>query len=120
MIKVRNYFIPLPGYKCMTIWPFVFIRILSGVNGQYNDVDATHEGIHGEQQKETLVFLFLVWYVFEWIVRLVIYRNQAEAYRNISFEQEAFMYQSDMTYLNERKRYAWVRFIFKKTYSRKK
>lgn len=119
MIKVRNYLVPLPGYKCMTVWPFIFIRIMAGWGGQFNEVDATHEGIHGEQQKEMLLLPFFVLYLLEWMIRLIIYHNQWEAYRNISFEQEAFLYEKDSDYLGTRHRYAWVKYITKKTYRRK-
>ena len=34
------------------------------------------------------------------------------AYRSISLEQEAFYHQYDYDYLNNRKRYNWIKYIF--------
>lgn len=118
MILVKNYFIPIPGFKCLTIWPFVFMRKLSGPRGEYTDVDRQHEGVHGEQQKELLVVLFFVIYLLEWLVRLIIYRDGWEAYKNISFEQEAFLYEQDAGYLSRRKHYAWFKYITRITFKR--
>lgn len=118
MILVKNYFIPIPGFRCLTIWPFIFMRKMSGVRGEFSELDRLHEGVHGEQQKELLVVLFFVIYLLDWLIRLIIYRDALEAYRNISFEQEAFLYQRDPDYLSRRKRYAWVKYITRKTYKR--
>lgn len=40
------------------------------------------------------------------------------AYRDISFEQEAYYHEEDMKYLKNRKHYAWIKYLFK-TYKRK-
>lgn len=45
---------------------------------------------------------FYVWYVVEWLVRLAVYavkRNGKNAYRMISFEQEAYAHEDDNNYL---------------------
>ena len=117
MKLVVNDYIPFPGYKCMALWPFIFIR--RAALSRYTKTDDNHEEIHGEQQKEMLIIFFLLWYLIEWLIRLIIYRNQAEAYRNISFEQEAYEHESDLEYLNKRKRFNWIKYIFKKTYKKR-
>ena len=128
MIIVRNSMIPFDGYKAMTIWPFIFVQ----EDESFNKVDERHERIHGRQQVEmTLVgailslglyflgcgwwsllglLLFYVWYVLEWLVRLVIGSN---AYRNISFEQEAYENEELPNYLEDRKPFSWVKYLFK-------
>ena len=58
--------------------------------------------------KEMLYTFFYVWYIIEWIVRLFMKGN---AYRNISFEREAYANQNNLSYLNTRKRYAWLNFL---------
>jgi hypothetical protein len=40
------------------------------------------------------------------------------AYRDISFEQEAYYHEEDMEYLKNRKHHAWIKYLFK-TYKRK-
>lgn len=66
-----------------------------------------HEAIHTEQMKELLYVGFYLWYVVEWLVKLFIYGK--DAYRNISFEREAYAYEGYEGYLTIRKRYNWIR-----------
>ena len=129
MKKVYNIFIPAHGFRAMTIWPFIFIRLEE--KREYNDVDDRHENIHGEQQKEMLCVaviiaailfavgcawwccliplpLFFWWYLIEWLLRLF---GKGNAYRNISFEREAFSNEKDESYLSKRKRFAWIKYI---------
>jgi len=137
MIKVVNSIIPFAGYVAMTVFPFIFVR--KDKSYKYDDVYDNHErGIHGRQQLEMLcvgalitAVLFLVgcswwsllalpiyfwWYLIEYGIRYVAYPSHKEAYRNISFEQEAYMNEEDFHYLTKRKWFAWVSYIGKKTY----
>lgn len=109
---VYNNLIPPKGFKAMCLWPFIFVR--KKANRRYREKDDRHERIHGEQQKETLVIFFLLWYAVEWIVRLIQYRDRIEAYYNISFEREAYGNQYDSDYLTKRKRYAWIHYLKEK------
>ena len=72
-----------------------------------------HEEIHSRQQKEMLVVFFFLWYGLEFFVRLIQYRNWDKAYRNISFEREAYAMQEDMNYKYKRKKFASFRFLSK-------
>ena len=65
-----------------------------------------HEHIHTLQQRELLFVGFFVWYVLEWLVRLLQYRNATQAYFNISFEREAYAHENDKDYERRRRRYA--------------
>lgn len=67
--------------------------------------DLNHELIHVHQQRELLYLPFFVWYVVEWLVLLLKYRERMKAYRNIRFEKEAYRHQDDLTYLSRRKHY---------------
>lgn len=113
---IYSKFIPFKGYKAMAFWPFVLVRreYKQFVDG----VTLNHESIHLEQQKEMVVLLFYVWYMVEWLIKLIIYHNQKEAYRNISFEQEAYKFQIDTLYIYRRKKFGWVKYITKKAYRR--
>lgn len=75
--------------------------------------DMTHEFIHIKQWRELLYVGFLLWYVLEWLVRLIQYRNFDNAYRNISFEREAYANQDDLSYLKNRKRFDFAKYIKK-------
>lgn len=104
---VKNSLIPFKGFTALTIWPFVFVR---------NDEKTTpvimhHEEIHGQQQKELLFVFFYLWYGIEYVLRLAKYRNRITAYKNISFEREAYSNQNNIVYLDERKPYAFVKYI---------
>lgn len=105
---VYNYIIPFKGYKAMCVFPFIFVR--KDVRSlTVNDIN--HEKIHGEQQKETLILLFYLLYGIEWLVKVVYYRNRHTAYKNVSFEREAYDKQDDITYLDKRKLFSWVKYI---------
>lgn len=114
---IFNSLIPPRGFKAITLFPFIFVR--SSARSRFTYIDLNHEQIHIEQEKEMLVLPFLLWYLAEWLIRLILYRNRKEAYRNISFEQEAYLHQSDMSYLKHRKRFvSWLRYISAKHYSK--
>ena len=70
-----------------------------------------HERIHTRQQKELLFIPFYLLYILEWLIRLLQYRNHRQAYLNISFEREAYSHGNDLEYLNNRKKYAWLKYL---------
>ena len=106
---VRNNIIPFKGYKAVNLFGILFVRGDSVIGS----VDINHESIHTAQMKEMLYVFFYLWYVIEWLVRLVQYRNAHTAYRNIGFEREAYMNQGSMGYLQGRGCYAWVKYLKK-------
>lgn len=111
MKLVYNYIIPFKGYLAMCVFPFIFVRKDARA---LKTTDINHEMIHGKQQIEMLWVLFFVWYGIEWFVRWVAYGFDGHlAYRNISFEREAYSNQSNITYLDERKPYAFLKYLTK-------
>ena len=64
-----------------------------------------------QQQLETLIVPFYLLYFFEFFIRILQHRNVEKAYRNISFEKEAYQYESKIDYLDNRKRFAWTEFL---------
>ena len=70
-------------------------------------VELNHERIHTAQQRELLFIGFYLWYVVEWLLLLVRYRNGIKAYFNIRFEKEAYNHQNDLEYLTHRLRYRY-------------
>ena len=99
MIPVVNRFLVHKYYNGITIWPFVIMRhkVLKD-----NLVFMNHEKIHLRQQIELLVLPFYLWYLLEFIIRLFQYKNWDLAYRNISFEREAYTNEKDLNYLKKR------------------
>lgn len=116
MKLVYNNIIPFKGYLAMCVFPFIFVRKDARA---IKTTDINHETIHGKQQIEMLFVLFFVWYGIEWLVRWVAYGFDGHlAYKNISFEQEAYLNENDLSYPYERKLYSFVRYLFKKSYVR--
>ena len=98
MILISKYIVPR-GYIGITIFPFV---ILKTKNLKQDLVLINHEKIHLRQQIELLVIPFFIIYVFEFLIRLIQYRKWNLAYRNISFEREAYANEKDLDYLKSR------------------
>lgn len=72
-----------------------------------------HESIHWKQQLEMLIIFFYIWYLIEWVIRM--FTNFGKAYESISFEREAYGNQNNLKYLKERKHFAWLKYLRKKT-----
>lgn len=101
MKVVRNKIIPFKGFKAINICGVLFARKEAKIDKK----TLNHEQIHTAQMKELLYVFFYLWYVLEWIVRLFMKGN---AYRNISFEREAYDNDNNDRYLNGRRRFAWL------------
>ena len=76
-----------------------------------DDRTIRHERIHWKQQMEMLIIPFYLWYLIEWVIRLFMKGN---AYRNISFEREAYKNDWIPNYLDKRKSYSWIKYLNKK------
>ncbi|MDL2243725.1 hypothetical protein LJB84_02660 [Bacteroidales bacterium OttesenSCG-928-J19] len=105
MKVIQNRFLPPAGYSAIMLFGVIFVR--RGVTLPQRTI--RHEEIHKKQMLEMLVVFFYLWYGIEFLVRLCIYRNQKEAYRNISFEREA--YANDIPRIYRRKRFAWIKYL---------
>lgn len=98
MILISKYLIP-KGYVGLALYPFVFLK---SKELRLNKVLVNHENIHLRQQIELLVIPFYLVYGFEFLIRLLQYRNWQQAYRNISFEREAYVNEKNLDYLQSR------------------
>ena len=76
-----------------------------------NQVFVNHEKIHLRQQLELLVLPFYIFYVLEYIIRLIQYKNKDLAYRNISFEREAYTNETDSDYLKNRSFFGFLNYL---------
>lgn len=102
--------IPFRGYKAMNLFGMLIVR--NDMRYKMNFKDYNHEDIHTAQYKELGFILFLPWYLSELFYNLFVYRfNFHKAYKNVSFEKEAYHYQYDTEYLESRKPFAWYGFI---------
>ena len=104
---IENNHILLPGFKAITILNMIIVR--KGTKLKIKDIN--HESIHFEQEKELLFVGFYILYMIEFIIRFILYMNSKKAYREISFEKEAYLKQEDMEYIKTRKHYSWLKLI---------
>lgn len=113
------------GYSTIMLFGFILTKL-----DYLKPSTVRHENIHQRQYVECMILalpvaLMLGWlvswwfllvipvfyyllYVGEWLVRLFM---PGDAYRNISFEREAYQNQNNPGYLSERKWMAWIRLI---------
>ena len=101
MKVIYNNIIPFRGYKCMNLFGVLFAR----KNANMDPITLNHEGIHTAQMKELLYVPFYILYGVEYLLKLLKYFDGHEAYKNISFEREAYRYERDLQYLQSRKHY---------------
>jgi len=104
---VAKYLIP-KGYRGMAVFPFVLMKYDFD---KTNQTFVNHEKIHLRQQIEMLVLPFFIFYFLEYLVRLIQYKNAALAYRNISFEREAYTNETDFDYLKNRSFFQFLKYI---------
>ena len=92
--------------------------------------DINHEVTHVEQWQELTIagyavvtpfvlfginwllllppFIFYLWYVLEWLVRLT---QKGNAYKNICFEQEAYQNETDDNYNENRDYFSFIKYL---------
>lgn len=103
---IYNTIIPFKGFSAMNLFGIMFAR--KECKGRISEKTINHESIHTAQMKELGYVFFYIIYFFEWIVRL--FTNPGNAYRSISFEQEAYANENNYEYLNNRKHYTWFKY----------
>ena len=107
MFIIRNRIVPFRRFNAINILGVLFARPEAEMDEQL----LNHERIHTRQMQEMLVVGFYLWYFIEWLIRLT---QKGNAYRNISFEQEAYTHERNPNYLKNRKLYAWTKYLFKR------
>ena len=98
-VTVAKYLIP-KGFAGLTIFPFGILKDRKDIS---NPVMMQHEKIHIRQQLELLVLPFFIWYGIEYLLRILQYKDKHVAYRNISFEREAYANESQEYFLQKRR-----------------
>ncbi len=98
------------NYVGLSLWPFIFLK--------HNDLKKdvvliNHEKIHLRQQLELLILPFYILYILEWLLRTVLYLNTYRAYQNMSFEREAYYNEKDLNYLDHRRPFSFMNYLFR-------
>ncbi len=101
---IQNKIIPFKGYLAIMLFGFLFTRDKSRIK----EPTIRHESIHARQMWELLVIGFYLWYFIEWIIRLF---RSMDAYRNISFEREAYANERNPEYLKSRKMFSFLKYL---------
>lgn len=96
------------GTGGFSFFPFI---VIARKTIQDDPVFIHHELIHIRQQAEMLLLVFLLWYYIEFLIRLVQYRDWKLAYRNISFEREAYAHENEFSYLKTRRFWAFLKYV---------
>lgn len=104
---ISKFWVP-KGFSGITIYPFVFTRELFW---KANKTFVNHEKIHLRQQIEMLVIPFFIWYGIEYFFRLIQYKDRKKAYRNISFEREAYHNEHNADYLDNRRFFSFLNYL---------
>lgn len=95
--------------KGITLYPFILLKYKKDLN---DEVLINHETIHFNQQKELGALKFYYLYLSENYKLKKIY-GKGNAYRKISFENEAFTNQRNLKYLDNRPKNAWENYMDK-------
>lgn len=96
----------------INIWAISF-GVWVWCRGELSEQTKRHETIHFQQQLELGFALQWVIYTFSYLYHLAKLKDPREAYYGISFEREAYGNEADKNYLENRKRYAWVKYVGK-------
>ena len=112
---IVNKLIPFSNYTTINLFGVLFTK-----NKILNKYSINHEAIHTAQMKEMGYVFFYIWYIIEYLLIRVFHKKQGDAYRDVSFEEEAYYNQRDLTYLDNRKHYSWVKHLKIKSYGQTK
>lgn len=97
----------IPDGFCVNLFGTLWARDTSWIDKYV----VNHERIHTAQQRELLFIPFYIFYLIELCVRRLQYHTWHEAYRNISFEREAYTNGHNLSYLSNRKPYSFIRYF---------
>ena len=110
IIVFRHFF--YRNYVGLCLWPFIILRSHSL---RQDSTLINHERIHFRQQAELLLVFFYFFYFLEWMLKSAWYRDFYTGYRNISFEREAYLQEKNLEYLEDRKPFQFLTYLFSKT-----
>ena len=110
MPVILNKLLPIgKKFHAINLFGIIFAK------GECGKVTLNHEKIHTRQMLELMIIPFYLFYILEWLVKIINYRNNYEAYKNISFEREAYKHQNDFEYLKNRRPYQFVKYLKKES-----
>lgn len=105
---VPNKILPFGTYTTINLFGVLFTKVK---NGLLTNRTVNHELIHTAQMKELGYIGYYLWYSIEYLIIRLFHKKQSSAYHDVSFEEEAYANEKDMTYLKNRKHYAWFKYL---------
>lgn len=103
---IINKWLPIgKNFYAINLFGIIFAK------GNCDKYVINHERIHSRQMLELLVIPFYLIYVVEWVIRIIMYKDSLKAYRNISFEREAYSNDSNLNYLQKRNPYSFISYL---------
>tara|TARA_R110001583_G_scaffold46363_1_gene145484 strand:+ start:23 stop:442 length:420 start_codon:yes stop_codon:yes gene_type:complete len=111
-IFINNSKIPvwLSRLSPINIWAFSFF-IFVWCRGEIAEKTKRHETIHFQQQIELLFIVQWILYGIFYLFGLAKFKSGEKAYRSNPFEVEAYNNDQDENYLQNRKRYSWIKHV---------
>lgn len=103
---IWNNRVPWKGFAAINLFGVILARNDAFRNRHIPEQVLRHEAIHTAQMRELLYIGFYLLYLLEWGVRLFLPGN---AYRQISFEREAYLNDRRSDYLSARRSFAMWR-----------
>ena len=110
MVLIIPFIFP-STFNALAVWPFIILREPAL---RSDSVLIHHERIHLRQQLELLWVFFFIIYMTEFLAKIIIYRQPKLAYRNISFEREAYENEYDLNYVRNKPLWSFVGYIFER------
>ena len=110
MVLIIPFIFP-STFNALAVWPFI---ILKEHGLKYDTVLIHHERIHLRQQLELLWIFFFVIYLAEFLAKIIIYKQPKRAYRNISFEREAYENEYDLGYAQRKSLWSFRGYVFER------
>lgn len=105
---IYSKYLPVKGFRAINLFGVVFAR---KEHAELSRQIVNHELIHTRQMLELMVIGFYIWYITEWIIKWIMYKDRLVAYKNIGFEREAFDNDRNLDYLKCRKWYGFARYV---------
>jgi len=98
--------------SAMALFPFI---LLQKASLRENHEMMNHERIHLRQQLELMILFFYLIYLTEYSFGRIKGQTHYQAYKNISFEKEAYENEHNLSYLKHRKFFSFYKYFLKQT-----
>lgn len=108
-----NKYIPFKGFVALTLFNLIIVRKeLEHVFIRKKDLIVNHESIHVAQMRDFCKWLpiggtiFYILYLFEWLYKVLFkFPFSHKAYKDVSFEKEAYANEDNLAYINTRRKF---------------